>query len=355
MNLSIISKITILCLIISSNLVAQSTKIKVSKEPPWINKETIDYNLTELDKYAENGYINVSFEIQASLAENSEYVRSSRKIITQVGVQNGSKIDVSFDPLYQQLIFHSIHIIRNDKLINKLELSKIKIIHQEEDLEKFIYNGTLNAVLILEDVRKGDIIEYSYSIKGFNPIFKGKYFRKFYLQYGIPIYRIYYKMNVPKDRTVIIANHDESVQTDSSIVNGQKVYEWRKHNVQSLALQDYTPNWYKLSHIEVSEFASWKDVNDWALELFPSDKAISTAVGSAAVEEGAKVVIFAHTNLGKAIAPRVSVKLNGPAIFCFVTSILPKYSSTDLSLTCTFPDPGINHTLATAVFLFPVA
>lgn len=40
------------------------------------------------------------------------------------------------------------------------------------------------------------------------------------------------------------------------------------------------------------------------------NKALSSAVGSAAVEEGAKVVVFAHTNLGKAIAPRVSVKLN---------------------------------------------
>ena len=40
------------------------------------------------------------------------------------------------------------------------------------------------------------------------------------------------------------------------------------------------------------------------------NKAISSAIGSAAIEEGAKLVLFAHTNLGKAIAPRVSVKLN---------------------------------------------
>jgi electron transfer flavoprotein alpha subunit len=40
------------------------------------------------------------------------------------------------------------------------------------------------------------------------------------------------------------------------------------------------------------------------------NKAISSAVSSAATAEDASVVIFAHTNLGKAIAPRVSVKLN---------------------------------------------
>jgi electron transfer flavoprotein alpha subunit len=40
------------------------------------------------------------------------------------------------------------------------------------------------------------------------------------------------------------------------------------------------------------------------------NKALSAAIGTAAKEEGAKVVIFSHNNLGKALAPRVSVKLD---------------------------------------------
>ncbi len=37
---------------------------------------------------------------------------------------------------------------------------------------------------------------------------------------------------------------------------------------------------------------------------------MADAVAKAAESEGAKVIIFAHNNEGKAIAPRVSVKLN---------------------------------------------
>jgi len=50
-------------------------------------------------------------------------------------------------------------------------------------------------------------------------------------------------------------------------------------------------------------------VND---ERFNSldNKALSVAVSKAAGAEGAKVVIFAHNNLGKALAPRVAIKLN---------------------------------------------
>ena len=39
--------------------------------------------------------------------------------------------------------------------------------------------------------------------------------------------------------------------------------------------------------------------------------AVASAVAEAAKNEDAKVVVFAHSNLGKAVAPRVSVKLNG--------------------------------------------
>jgi len=40
------------------------------------------------------------------------------------------------------------------------------------------------------------------------------------------------------------------------------------------------------------------------------NKATSVAVAKAAEAEGAKVIIFAHNNLGKAIAPRVAIKLD---------------------------------------------
>ena len=40
------------------------------------------------------------------------------------------------------------------------------------------------------------------------------------------------------------------------------------------------------------------------------NKALADAVTKAAESESAKVIIFAHNNEGKAIAPRVSVKLN---------------------------------------------
>ncbi|MEO8768804.1 MAG: DUF3857 domain-containing protein [Ferruginibacter sp.] len=268
--------LTTCILFLSISVFSQSNKPTVAKEPAWITKNVIDYNATSLDKHATDGYMDISYEKQVNLAEQSRYYRLSKKIVSQAGIQNGSEISIPFDPTYEKLSFHSIHIIRKGEILDRLQLSKIKILHQEEELTNFIYNGNLNAVLILEDVRKGDIIEYSYTRKGFNPIFKNKYTDVYNTEFSFPEYQIYFKLIVPQGRAMNIKNLNETLQPVISTLNGQQVYEWKKNNVMPLALQDYSPSWYDpYAQIQISEYNSWKEVNDWAMELFPAKKTFS--------------------------------------------------------------------------------
>lgn len=270
---------TIHLLFTSAAVFSQSARVSVSKEPAWVTRNIIDYTKTALDKDAADGYIDISFEKQVYLADQSQYVRSSKKIISQAGVQNGSEITVAFDPSYEQLIFHDIHITRKGEILNRLQLSKIKTVHQETELANFIYNGSVNAVLVLEDVRQGDIIEFSYTIKGFNPIFKNKFAGDFSLAYSVPMYELYYKLVVPAGRKINIKNLNESLQPVISAANGQQVYEWRKTNVSPMVLQDYTPSWYDpYPQVLLSEYSDWKEVINWAMELFPVKKALSADV-----------------------------------------------------------------------------
>jgi len=211
-------------LLFNSLLFSQHSKPVATKEPDWISLNKVDYSRTNLDKNALDGYIEISFEKQVSLAEQSTYIRSSRKIISQAGVQNGSEISVSYDPSYEQLIFHTIRINRKGETLNRLHLSKFKVLHQEEDMTDFIYNGELDALLILEDVRQGDIIEYSYTLKGFNPIFKNKYSDSYSFDFSVPVYQVYYKLIVPAGRQINFKYLNQQPSATISTVNGQQVY-----------------------------------------------------------------------------------------------------------------------------------
>jgi transglutaminase-like putative cysteine protease len=262
-----------------SAVFAKDTKPKIEKQPAWVTPVKVVYNSTGMDDDAVDGYSDLHYERQVSLAEQAVFVKKTMHVLSEAGIQNLSQISVNYQPSYQQLSFHTITILRNNKLINKLDLSKLKTIQQETELDRFLYNGALTAVLFLEDIRKDDIVEYSYTLQGFNPIFKNKHAEFLSTRFNFPLYNIYYKLIVPKGRTIRIKN---SLTDSQPVVTGnaaETVYEWTIQNQEPMHVEENIPSWYDAyPTIMVSEFNSWKEVNDWALELFPFTGRLSAAL-----------------------------------------------------------------------------
>jgi hypothetical protein len=255
---------------------AQFARPTLSAVPAWVTVNNYSYDNTSLDHEADGGYVDEVLESQVCLQEQATYVRRSYKILSDAGIEDNSEISVTYDPSYSRLIFHTIQIIRNGKVINQLQLSKIKTLQQEKELARHSYDGSLSAVRILEDIRKGDIIDYSYTIKGFNPIFKGKYASIFETSYSVPVYNLLYKLIVPKERHINIKNSLINIEPSITTINGNAFYEWKLSNVQPVKSEDNTPSWFDpYSMIMVSEYASWNELNEWARKLFPLSVNIS--------------------------------------------------------------------------------
>lgn len=268
----------VLCTLIPFNYLFSQNKPLLSKPPAWVTENRTMYTGT-LDKEAEDGYIDLVYEKQFNLAEQAVFVKHSSKILSAAGVQNNSEVSVTFDPTYQQLLLHSIEIIRDGVVINKLDAGKIKTIHTEPDLNKYIYNGELQSTLILEDVRKGDIIQYSYTLKGFNPIFRNKFHKVLSTNLSIPIYNVYYKIIVPNGRKINVKNTNDTITPLIHAEGNTIVYEWKKSNITALHVQDQLPDWYDpYASIMISEFNTWAEVNNWAKTLFPYNITLSPAL-----------------------------------------------------------------------------
>lgn len=249
---------------------AADKKPTIEKTPAWITVTKTDYSQTHLDDEAEDGYADLRYEQQVSLEHKVTYYKKAVHILSESGVQNSSQVSVDFDPSYESLAFHSIKIIRGGEVMDALNLSKIKTIQQEKELNRFLYNGTLTAVLILEDVRKDDVIEYSYTVKGFNPIFKNKYADFYVTQFSVPVYNVLFKLVVPTGRSVTIKNSLTDVQPSVTTTATGTQYEWLLKNTDALRLDDNLPSWYDCyPAVIVSEYKSWAEVADWATDLFP--------------------------------------------------------------------------------------
>jgi len=265
----ILSPLIILLTLISCRSFAQKPGTAV--EPSWIAKTATDYNLTgsKLLNDTKDGYLNLVHEKQVDLGSRTTYRRSVIRIVTEAGIQNASKVSVEYDPSYQRLVFHNIRIIREGKPINKLELSKIRTIRQETELDRSIYNGSVTAVLFLEDVRKGDVIEYAYSLLGFNPVFRDKYSATLQVQYEAPVGQILYRIVCPSQRSLTVKPRLTAADPVVTAQGNNKVYQWEFTHVAALHAQDDLPSWYDpFPSIQVSEFTSWNDICKWALPLF---------------------------------------------------------------------------------------
>ncbi|BAV09469.1 Transglutaminase-like superfamily protein [Filimonas lacunae] len=263
----------------ATTLTAQNKKPVIAKTPGWVTVHAIDDANTSMDEEAEDGYMDEAYEKQVSIAEKCTYYKIRLKILNAAGVQSASQVKVEYDPAYETVQFHSIDVIRKGQVMNQLQADKIKVIHEETELKSFVYNGTLQAVRILENTQPGDVIEYSYSVKGWNPVFEGKYSDFFEITPGYPLYHFYARLLVPAGKEVSIANHNSTLQPVITKQAQQTIYEWKQELVPGVKWESYLPTWYNpLSGINVTECKSWKEVSQWAITLFPQNVPLSTGL-----------------------------------------------------------------------------
>jgi hypothetical protein len=155
--------------------------VHISPKPVWLNQYKA-YDKKVASRDIANGYFYQVFEEQLHVEKQADYTHIIKEIVSEAGIQNGSSINIGFDPSFERLDVHEIIVWRNNVAVNRLSASSFKVIADEKELSRFIYQGSYSAYCILDDIRKGDKIEYSYTITGRNPIFNNKFFRDLYFQ-----------------------------------------------------------------------------------------------------------------------------------------------------------------------------
>jgi len=190
-------------------------------------------------------------------------------VLTTAALESVSQLRLDFDPSFERLAIHHIHIIRDGRTIDALKPKEVKLIQEETELDQQLFNGTQSAVVFLNDVRAGDVIDYAYTVTGDNPILGGRYADGFYLTEGEPVERIRRRLLWPAGRTL----HYRSVNIDAEPVirtaGNQTEYTWERLNVPAMQFEDSTPDWFNpYPAVYLSEFATWGEVVEWARPLY---------------------------------------------------------------------------------------
>ncbi|NER17140.1 DUF2569 family protein [Spongiivirga citrea] len=247
-----------------------SAQVKKAKHPRWVTKiEVKDENVVDNS----GGFKYLLIDNQDNIVEKTIYRKYAFKLLNSEGIQNMSTISVDFDPKYQALVFHEISVVRGNKRYDRLEDSFIKTIQRETGMDRSLYDGSLTAIVDLSDIRKGDIIQYSYTIKGFNPINKGSYFSSFYQKFTFPCSRVFQRVIALNEEQLNFKYFLGAKAPKKSRVGSNVAYSWDFSADDVLVFDNNTPSWYDpQKNVQVSTYSNWSEVVNWALPLYKYDK-----------------------------------------------------------------------------------
>lgn len=246
---------------------AQKNSYRIAPEPAWISKSPFANPSNSTNS---SGVIYLLLDHQVDLQSESIFSRKVKRITSESGVQDESQLEFTYEPSHETLELHKIELRRAGQSFDRLKPETLRVIQREKDSYRHIFNGEEAVVAILEDVRVGDEIEYSYTIRGFNRIFGNRYVGGAYVQYSVPIVENRIRVLSPRGRPDLkFKVHGGAALPLIEEKNGIREYLWNFKNLAPLTLEDRLPGWFQpYPWIQFSEFESWPQVRDWASELF---------------------------------------------------------------------------------------
>lgn len=248
---------------------AAESEFAMEPAPSWtLPIEAVEYG-NDLEKSAPGGVFCLLLHTEINGATQERFIHIAEKFLSTSGVEANSRLSFSFDPAYQKLILHKIVIHRGRDVMDQLDPSKIRVIQQERDLDRLIYNGAKTAVLFLEDVRVGDWVEYSYTIRGRNPRENPHFYDAMQLRWAFPIQRENYRMLWPRNYQPLWLQLTGKAPQNRNVTDRFYEYAWEWENRPAEELDDFIPTTViPLTTVHFTDFHTWKDVAAWAGESF---------------------------------------------------------------------------------------
>jgi flavin reductase (DIM6/NTAB) family NADH-FMN oxidoreductase RutF len=277
-------------------------EVSVGPSPSWIQAVTYDPDAKAPPGSSSGGVYYLLSDAQENVRSAESYRHIALKVLSESGVQTASDISADWDPEYQSLVFHSLRVIRNGAARDVLGPSAFRVVQRETEFERSMYDGRLSALASISDVRSGDIIDYTFSIRGRNPVFEGKFSVTFDLAFSMPVDRLFCSVLHPAKRALYIAQLGGAAKPSISAKGADELISWDLGPVEPTKEEDGTPSWFDDGPwVQIEEWKDWAEVASWAERLYAHEgargkavKAEAARIAAARADENGRVLAAAR-------------------------------------------------------------
>ncbi|MCR6662946.1 MAG: DUF3857 domain-containing protein [Luteimonas sp.] len=201
-----------------------------------------------------------------------DYVYEAR---TPSLVGEAGRFQIEFNPGFQQLTIHAVELRRDDAWQDRLVPDKISLARRESGFEQDLADGSVTALIVLDDVRMGDVVRVAYSVLGSNPVLEGHLTDWMRFGWQNPMLHARLRVLLAAGQKPLLHRENDAPQAmvrqraDATEV----VVEAR--GLRAYIDEEHYPAWYQpYPMVQVGAHRTWKDIVDWALPLYPQVDAL---------------------------------------------------------------------------------
>jgi transglutaminase-like putative cysteine protease len=272
----------------------------VEPAPGWVRHDVPVVDKDAPAREAPDGveYLTVDRQIRLTAQGSDTYSEFVQRLVSEAGVDELSNISLDFDPRSDRLVLHSLQVRRGGQVIDQLKKARITVLQRERGLEDGLLDGTLTLNAVLEDIRPGDIVAYSFTVHTSDPVLDNRYNDSFTTQWSTPVRWSRVRLLQPEDRVIHVdqvggADVQPIVRHEGS--SKETLWQWR--DLTGIPGEDDQPSWYAhYPRLRLSEWKSWQEIVEWGLPLYrhgplsPPLQALVDGWRKDARDDGARII-----------------------------------------------------------------
>jgi len=262
----------------------------LSSVPGWVIAQPIPQASHKEEAY---GVRYLLVDRQRRLSDDHEWQSFHHYVeqpLNQDGLVDVGKLEINFQPIYQNINLHYLRIWRDGRVIDKLPSARIDEISVEPDSDAEQISQTKQILIIIDGLKIGDNFEYAYTLEGLNPVFGDALTTSFQVGWAVPVDTVSIRLIAPKSKPLTINILNTSQLPVVSDFEGQTSYQWQQSPALPVLTDENMPlDLWIYPVVEYSEYVSWSEVAAWASGLFKLPDTPQTTQWQLWIEELKKI------------------------------------------------------------------
>lgn len=233
-------------------------RISVGEPPDWVTVREAGEPIREGTKEPVSLLL---MDRQYHAEKHGMYQHTVRHLDTMQEVQQSSQWQLAFDPATQSVSIHGIRIRRDGRIVEHAQPARFRLLQREENLERLVLDGSVTLVVLLEDVRVGDVLDASFTIETSPRLFAGRFSLLASAPETIAVGEFSVSVRFAAGSPMSWQSSNKNFCPVIREVGTEVEWRWKLENIHPLVPEPWVPAWHLPAWwLQISDCSSWAEV-----------------------------------------------------------------------------------------------